>query len=556
MAHELPIRTSNGGQPDAGILRLPTELISAICCMLCFHCRGGRVVDATSKAVTAAYEDQMAISALSRCSRGLRDKAQPILFHWYHDLEEEDYGRQQRHLERFVEAIIRKPHLAASVKALAFYQPTLSSSHSHLSYAQARARRTYEVDRIFRPTAISLGPGHLARRANSSQPALHVELRDLAIALCPALSQLCFHDIPIPAEDEAPEYNWTTWSYPLPSLTTLVFPGTRTRIRRKEATYHIREATYLLRHAPSLHTLIAPDCGGAGGGRRHLFLDHHHDNDDDDDDEAWDVGPLPALRTLSLNGIGMTVLARILRCCPALQDLEYLDEPASERVWVVLDPARDLGHLRGTLRRLCYSDGNNNGVFFYCGARHDDGPGMAPDGLGFAGFGVLEVLEIEQFLLYGPVFAPSDSRFPGNGVCLRETTGENFLVKLPASLRRLRVGAVIYWPAMYRDLLALVEQQCARFPRLEAVAVEVYRAPPRYQAEHLAGVFAAAGVAFSVARARSPRAALSGLLPARPGRREIVPLSMVYPESDYSESYYSESVSSDSEESGESLPWQ
>jgi hypothetical protein len=93
MARKLLIRTSNGGQPDTGILSLPTELISAICCLLCFHCYGGRVVDATSEAVAAAYEDQRAISALSRCSRGLRDIAQPILFHWYYDLEEEDYCR-------------------------------------------------------------------------------------------------------------------------------------------------------------------------------------------------------------------------------------------------------------------------------------------------------------------------------------------------------------------------------------------------------------------------------------------------------------------------------
>jgi hypothetical protein len=131
MAYELPIRTSNRGQPDAGILRLPTELISAICGLFCFHCRGGRVVDATSKAVRAAYEDQMAISALSRCSRGLRDKAQPILFHWYHNLEEKDYGRQQIRLERFVEAIIRKPHLAASVNALVFYQPAEDEAPEH-----------------------------------------------------------------------------------------------------------------------------------------------------------------------------------------------------------------------------------------------------------------------------------------------------------------------------------------------------------------------------------------------------------------------------------------
>lgn len=561
MARELPIRSSNGGKPDAGLLSLPTELISAICRLLCFHCRVGRVVDATSGAVTAAHEDQMAISALSQCSRGLCDIAQPILFHWYHDSEEEDYRRQEKHLECFVEAIIRNPNLAASVKALGLYQPELKRNCSGLSYAQARARRTYEVDSIFRPTALSLGPGHLERRANSSLPALFVELRDLAIALSPALSQLCFHDVPVPTEDEAADYNWTSWSYPLPSLITLVFPGARTRIPAEEDTYHIREAANLLRHAPNLHTLIAPDCGG--GGRRHLF----RDDDDDDDDAAWDV-PLPALRTLSLNGIAMPAFARILHRCPALQDLEYHDAPASEREWVVLDLARHLGHLRGTLRRLCYSvffreyhapsdleDGGDsgNGVYFYCGARYDDGPGMEPDGLGFAGFERLEVLEVEQVLLYGPVFAPSETEFPADGICLRETTGEDFLAKMPASLRRLRVGGVIYWPAMYRDLLALVEQR-ARFPRLEAVAIEVYMAPPRDEGEHLAEVFAAAGVAYSITQAVTmPRADSRGLLPARPGRPEMVPMPVVYSESDCSESGYLKSVSSDSEESGEDL---
>ena len=76
-------------------------------------------------------------------------------------------------------------------------------------------------------------------------------------------------------------------------------------------------------------------------------------------------------------------------------------------------------------------------------------------------------------------------------------------------------------------------------------------APPQNEGEHLAEEFAAAGVAFSVAQAVTmPSAGSRGLLPARPGRPEMVPMPVVYPESDCSESGYSESVSSDSEESG------
>ena len=155
---------------------------------------------------------------------------------------------------------------------------------------------------------------------------------------------------------------------------------------------------------------------------------------------------------------------------------------------------------------------------------------------------MLKVLKVDQILLYRPMFTPSETIYPGNSICLRKTTAKNFLAKMPASLRRLRVGAVIYWPAIYQDLLALAEQQRARFPRLEAVAVEVYKTPPRYQGEHLAGVFAAASISLSVARTRTcPKPISRGLLPARPGRPEIVPIPVVYPEySDCSESDYSE----------------
>jgi hypothetical protein len=507
MAPELPIRTSNSKPNSTSLLSLPNEIISAICCSLCFHCRADQVVSAPSAAVVKAYRDQVAIAYLSHCSKRLRGIAQPILFHWYHELEMEDWRRRERRLESFVEAIIRNRHLAPSVKALAFYQP--EPKRSGLSDAKVRGWRVYEVDMIARPTAEALGTRYLSRRARTSRPACFLELQGLAIAIAPRLSQLCFNNFP--RRTNTP-YNWTSWSYALPSLTYLALPEVKIHMPWAETTIHIREAKQLARRTPNLETLVFPE--PSCGGRRMRVARRAID-------EPWDV-PLPKLKKLSLNGLAMPLAAQLLAHCPQLTDFEYDEMPdddgGDDEAWTILNPSQHLAHVQATLRRLCYSvrssslelasnheDGNNVALHFYV-SRYDytiGGPRNAafaacPSGLSLAAFPLLEELEIDQILLYGPIFRPSYSPMPTRGSCMRETTPEHFLSKLPRSLRRLHVSSVIYWPAMYRDLLALLEER-ERFPRLEQIVLQVYAAPDKEEGFDLVDRFwDARGVGVSV----------------------------------------------------------
>lgn len=271
MALELPFRTSNPSKLNTGLLSLPPELISAICSELCLHCRIDRVVEARSDAATAAVEDQRVISRLSQCSRRLRDIAQPALFHWYHGLEEEEYFRYAKRLASFVDAVIRNPGLAVSVRALALYDPD----------SDARPRCAFALDEIYRPTAEALG-GHLAYRSPWSSKASVSDMCELAMAILPGLSQLrlqAFYDL-----SGSVDLHWSSWSYDMHSLTYLAFSGARKGDPREEGTYHIHEAKSLLRHTPNLRTLIAPDCSGG----REIMLAWDFAR------EPWDV-PLPKL---------------------------------------------------------------------------------------------------------------------------------------------------------------------------------------------------------------------------------------------------------------------
>ncbi len=529
MALELPVPTKDHRARNApGLLSLPSEIISSICSLLCFHCRVDCAVSATWDAALRAYSDQVALAYLSRCSKRLRDIAQPILFHWYHDLEDGDHLRQERQLENFVDTIIRNPHLAASVRALAFYQPEIKRPGP--TYAQVRDSRVYEVEKIFRPTIEALGPGHLARRAAALRPACFFELRDLAIASTPKLAQLLLHEVPDGREDG--QYNWTSWSYALSSLTSLAFPGVRSTSGDswEEVTIHIHEAKQLLRQTTNLETLIFPDSGGGGpmAAVNRVI------------DEPWDV-PFPKLKTLSINGIAVPLLGQILAHCPQLEDLEYEETPHDydDADWTILDPSQHLAHLRPTLRRFCYSvsfnsdhyDEDNSGALRFYGSRYDalhrrDDPGFAacPSGLDLAEFPVLEDLAIDQILLYGPVFAPTFSYVPTRGYCRRETAPECFLAKLPRSLRRLHVAGIIYWPAMYRDLLALLGE-VERFPRLERIVLQVYAPPEGADEEEgwdlVDRFWEARGVEVMIWEAAGyPQAHSRGVLPPRPGWTE------------------------------------
>ena len=531
MSFESPLRPGN-----AGLLDLPNEIISAICSSLCLHCQIDRVVEATPAVVIAAYGDQQALSRLSQCSKRLRDLAQPVLFHWYHVLEEEEHDPEIQRLASFVNALIKSPNLCASVKALSFPGPEFQLGGRA---AEVRTRLIADRHGIYDRAIQAIG-GHLSRRSLYYFWIGH--LRELTIAITPGLSQLCFHRT---SPEEHKEKEWVRWGNDMNNLTYLAFSGARRGDPRAECTYHINEAKDLLRHTPNLLALVAADCSGG----------RDKDGPRQVSNEAWDV-PFPKLRKLSLNGISVPELLSILECCPALEDLEYFDETPFPIM--VLYPQHHLGHLTKTLRRLCYSmiavkpraptfrSGSWAGDSYADDPEGDDEDvadmqsilvwgcidlsgivveGKEDDvGMSFSSFPVLEEVEVEQLLLCGPVFvalpeADQDRAF-------RLTTPEGFLARMPPMLRRLRIGCIIHWPMIFRDLLALAEQS-SRFPSLESVIIEVFKPPPQDEHRHLAETFRVVNVEFSVRRVvRSSRS--RGLLPARPGHPEIVPEALSY----------------------------
>ena len=513
----LPLRASRQ-EPSLGIVNLPSEILHEICCQLCPHCHHEHVVTASFDLLPAAFEDQKALARLSRCSQRLREIAQPVLFHWYKG-SETDNGREDveelGRLVSFLRPIIRHPTLAASTQALALYETQWSR------------------DATFADPEGSLGPafeavgGYLLRhwRHNYRKKLYLDQLQELAMASTPALSQLCLHRM---SEDF--NETWGFWSYPMPNLKYLAFPGNTSGgedgTYGYEDTYDLKDAMSLLRHAPNLETLVAPDCWGG-----EIFETKAHFAK-----QPWDL-MLTSLKRLSLNDVTLEQVGPILKICPLLEDLEYFDD---HRVLGLLhmSPERYLGHLRATLRRLCYSvlatnvpepdegspfeelQGNQRWLF-----RHKD---HAEEGYtDFSSFPVLEELELEQLFLYGPVFPTRED--PREDRSSQLTTPDSLFRKLPHALRRLRIGCVGYWPTLYRDLLALAEEPSRRFPRLQTVTLEVFEAPPEHQHRHLAERLGSGlGVTLLVCYVVRSQCMSRGLLPARPGRPGVVHRPVLY----------------------------
>ncbi|KAM7196057.1 hypothetical protein V8F33_006349, partial [Rhypophila sp. PSN 637] len=102
------------------LLNLPNEMIIEICRSLCLHCRHERIGELPEEDVAAGIQDQLAISRLSRCSKTLRDIAQPILFHFFARLAQR---ASQKRLPAFVHTLLWRPDLASSVRSLALWSP-------------------------------------------------------------------------------------------------------------------------------------------------------------------------------------------------------------------------------------------------------------------------------------------------------------------------------------------------------------------------------------------------------------------------------------------------
>jgi hypothetical protein len=145
-------------------------------------------------------------------------------------------------------------------------------------------------------------------------------------------------------------------------------------------------------------------------------------------------------------------------------------------------------------------------------------------GFSLKDFSALETLELEQLILYGPVFEEPDkveSDRSGDAV-----TTDEFLAKFPPSLVHLRIGCIFHWPVVFRDMLGMAEER-ARFPKLGSVALEVRRIPPREEFDCLAEAFRKVGIVLSICSVvRDPFS--RGMLPTRPGFPVLRPEPVSY----------------------------
>ena len=186
----------------------------------------------------------------------------------------------------------------------------------------------------------------------------------------------------------------------------------------------------------------------------------------------------------------------------------------------VLQPSRHLASVKAGLQRLCYSVVHTTYSLADAGALSEVPwvdvwlEGLTA-GLSFADFSVMEELEVEQLTPYGSVLPTSQESDEGRAASM--TTPGMILGRLPQSLLRLRLGCIVDWSVVLRDMLELSGPQYC--PRLEKVELEVFAAPPEVEYHGLVEAMAGRGVQVSlwyVVRHRNSR----GLLPAHPNRRK------------------------------------
>ncbi len=506
-------------EPNVGIINLPNEILHEICCHLCLHCHHECVVIVDFDLRLDAFEDQKALARLSQCSQRLRKIAQPVLFHWYQSDEEEDEPGGYEELDRFVSfmrPILRHPTLAASTRALALYNPRMFPEESHhvtSSDPEGSFGRAFEA----------VGGSLLQLWRNNGGEKLYLDqLQMLAMASTPALSQLR-----VSRESDFFNRARGVWSYLMPNLKCLTFFAGDGSGGLGDDSNDVKFAMSLLRHAPNLESLVALDCWGEWMIHSRVYFV----------ERPWGL-LLTNLKRLSLNDVTLNQLVPILDICPLLEDLEYFDDHRLLGLPPMgLTPV--IGRLRTTLRRLCYSilpvyapeacddppleelRDNQNQIFYKYGEPVEN---VYPD---LSGFPVLEVLELEQLVLYGPVFPTLED--PREDRSSQITTPEHILRRLPPSLRQLRIGCVGYWPTVHRDLLALAEEPSRRFPRLQAVTVEVFEAPPEHQHRHLdERLSSVLGVSLVVCYVARSHYNPTGLLSARSGKPTIVPRPILF----------------------------
>jgi hypothetical protein len=291
----------------------------------------------------------------------------------------------------------------------------------------------------------------------------------------------------------------------LPNLKYLVLPG---QGKNPDECCHIQQMQDVLAKAQNLEVLTASDADcGTDIPLRERFRA-----------EPWDTA-LSSLRRLSLHGLDPDNLAKILRRSPVLEDLEYFCDMDK---YTVLQH-NHLGPVSQSLRRLCYTSttwehtsGGVQDIIEQVSTFLRWDSSLRGDA-SFADFPRLEILEIEQLLLYGPVFDDQEER-KQRFESMKESGPEIFMASFPSSLRILHIGMVLAWPEMHRDLLGMAEK-LYRFQNLSVVAVDPYEEPPEEQIKELEDAFMAKGVVFRIGQTTQVPFG-RGMLGVRPGHPE------------------------------------
>ncbi|KAF6798896.1 f-box domain protein [Colletotrichum sojae] len=255
-----------------------------------------------------------------------------------------------------------------------------------------------------------------------------------------------------------------------------------------ENTLYYLDTRSLMSRAPNLRVLVAPDCETSATPEEDAPLGESK--------WTWDL-TFRCLTRLSTDCISCEQLREILKECPVLEDLEYYGKFFLEKD--ILSPEKHLPNVKQNLKRLCYSVLGDGSIGRISYELRDMVHGYVYPS--WVCLPALETLEIERILLYGsrcnlkeqddmeileddrhedPTdvwgFRPS-SQNPRNAILseikMGKTTPEDFLSRLPPSIKMLRIGQISLWPAMYRDAIMLAEQAPTRFPNLQELRLEV-----------------------------------------------------------------------------------
>lgn len=486
---------------------LPVEILTLIAGSLCLHCQhAGPIVDLPEPVIDRGREEKRALAALSLTCRFLRSIAQPILFHYYHsgnqpltapkgkwDTAGFDHGADDDLLVPFLRSIIQRPDLSASVHAVTLFTRVFNRTAGP------------ETNALFREAARKFGID------NEVHNDLTVEwAQELGIAAtAPFVEQILISRItPL-------RFNYLR-HFPgdFPRLTYVAITGLG---KQRYNEYHFGETRPLLSRAPNLEVLIAADCGSESDRDARDFWAY----------QPWDI-TLPKLRKLSISGLDPVFLASVIAHCPALEDLELHVSFTSHP----LLSSEQLRPLRPTLRRLCYSvthrslqtaewKANNSAdhtanvlsAFLEPAKFGPPEDRREETAVSLADFPRLEILEIEQILLYGAAAFSAEGRaerFEQEA----HTGAEVLAAKLPPLLRVLHIGMAVAWKELHRDLTELARRRLSN--TLREVRVDCLEPPPAEEVRSLEATMAKAGIVFSIG-STPVNAFARAMMPDRPG---------------------------------------